>query len=338
MKKLVFVIVFVLLAVGGFYILSKGYNKAKEGYDDTHEQQKEQQQPDKKAAVNLNAADDADISDQKDGASDYNPAIWKIEHNGKTSYLFGSIHVGDKSMYPLPEKVMQAFSDSDTLAVEADISKVDQMEMAQMVQQMALDMENPLPTVLSEKTKAKYDIYCEKQASTCQMVKIFEPWMAAITIEAMNIMQLGYSEDLGIDKFFLRSAENKEVVELESIKSQLTMLDQMPKDLQDYMVFGAVIKDEEDFTKLMTAWRTGQLDDLMEKTEAETLALGIPEDVMNQFNDIFLYKRNQVMADGIADLINQGKSVFAVVGAAHYAGKNSVNQYLEEKGFKIERM
>ncbi len=274
----------------------------------------------------------------KSSEDDYSPAMWKIEHKGKTSYLFGSIHVGDKSMYPLPKKVMDAFSASNTLAVEADVTKVNQMEMAQTIQKLALDLENPLPTVLSEKTKKQYDVYCETETATCNMVKVFEPWMAAMTIEVMGVMKAGYSDKLGIDQFFLTGANNKEIVELESIQGQLELLDSMPKELQDFMMLGAISKDSEDFEELMKAWKTGALDEFMQEAEKDVKDLGISEEVANQFNDIFLYQRNQVMADGIADLIKQGKSVFAVVGAAHYAGENSVNQYLEEKGFKIERL
>mgnify|MGYP000745927813 CR=1 FL=1 len=54
--------------------------------------------------------------------------------------------------------------------------------------------------------------------------------------------------------------------------------------------------------------------------------------------DALLYNRNKGMADGIAKHIEQGKSGFAVVGAAHYGGDKSVNHYLEEKGFKVERV
>lgn len=270
--------------------------------------------------------------------ADYNPAMWKIEHNGKTSYLFGSIHVGEKDMYPLPKKVMDAFASTNTLAVEADITKVDQAKMGQMVQQLAIDFENPLPTVLSEKTKKEYDVYCEKETATCNMVKIFEPWMAAMTIEVMGVMKAGYSDQLGVDKFFISGAENKDIVELESVEGQLKILDEMPKELQDFMMLGAITKDAGDFKEMMAAWKTGTLEAFMEQAEQDAEDMGISEEVAEQFNDIFLYKRNKVMADGIADLIKQGKSVFAVVGAAHYAGDNSVNDYLEEMGFKIERL
>ncbi len=331
MKKIIYVLLLVAILVGGFYFLSDVFNKTKTVTEEVTEQKstKVEESTDKKMA--------SQASDAESQLA-YTPAIWKIEHKGKTSYLFGSIHVGEKNMYPLPENVMQAFSETEVLAVEANIANVNQMEMARMVQEMAMDLENPLPTVLSERTREQYEIFCKKQSSTCNMVKIFEPWMAAMTIEAMSVIQLGYSEDLGIDKFFINGSKEKEIVELESLEGQLKLLDGMPKELQDYMVLGAVTKDANDFKDLMKSWKTGQMEQVMAQAEADSKAMGIPEDVMNEFNDLFLYKRNKVMADGIAAQMEQGKSVFAVVGAAHYAGKNSVQQYLEEKGFTIERL
>ncbi|NVK22285.1 MAG: TraB/GumN family protein [Kangiellaceae bacterium] len=268
----------------------------------------------------------------------YTPAIWKIEHNGKTSYLFGSIHGGDKSMYPLPEHITNAFNESEVLAVEIDLSKVNQMEMAQMVQTLAIDFENPLPTVLSEKTKQEFDKYCETAKNVCNMVNNFEPWMAAMTVEAFEFTKAGYSENYGIDKHFVSNAEGKEIVELESLGSQLNMLDQMPVALQDLMLLGAVSKEGDDFSELMTAWKTGNIEQVLVQAEQESKELGIDPVLLEQLNEIFLYQRNQAMADGIAEVIVSGKSIFAVVGALHYAGEKSVNHYLEEKGFKVERL
>lgn len=293
------------------------------------------------AVTDTSLADDTATSNSDENAStesDYDPSLWKIEHNGVTSYLFGSIHLGDQSMYPLPQEVTDAFAATNTLAVEIDINKINQMEMAQMVQTMAIDMENPLPTVLSEKTKEAYDTYCETAKAQCQMLNNFEPWMAAMTLEVINAAQSGYSDQLGIDKHFISNAQDKEIVELESLQMQLELLDGMSAELQDLMFFAAVTKEDDSTHDLIEAWKSGQVEAEMEKLEQESLDLGINSALLEQFNEIFLYKRNRHMADGIAELLNNGKSVFAVVGAAHYAGDNNVVDYLKEKGFTVEAL
>lgn len=341
MKKLLSLLLVLLIGFVG-YVLYQKYGKdvssaPKADTSVVNKTDEVKSDAGKKATVTVDE-ESKSSSAAEQPAINYSPSFWVLEHDGKKSYLFGSIHMGDKSMYPLPEKIMTAFEQSDTLAVEIDMTKIDQMEMAQMVQTMAIDMENPLPTVLSERTKKAYDVFCEKQKSTCNMIRPFEPWMAAMTLEAMAVMQAGYKEDLGIDNFFLRSASNKNIVELESLKSQLKMLDEMPAELQDFMMLGALTKDQDDLAEMFDAWKQGNIESVLEKAEEEARKLNVPEEVMNQFNDVFLYQRNQVMADGIAKLINEGKSVFAVVGAAHYAGKKNVIDFLEEKGFVVKAL
>lgn len=49
---------------------------------------------------------------------------WRIQDKeaGATVFLMGSIHVGKKEFYPLPQVIEKAFRESDALAVEVDTS------------------------------------------------------------------------------------------------------------------------------------------------------------------------------------------------------------------------
>lgn len=272
-------------------------------------------------------------------APSYNPAIWKVEHNGVTSYLFGSIHMGDQSMYPLPEKVRQAYAESDVLAVEIDLNNLNQLEIAQTIQQIAVTPGKPLKDHISEETATKYDEYCQRTSLPCAMFNNFEPWFVAASLEALSMQQQGYQEQLGIDKHFLSEANgNKEIVELESFDSQLAILDGMPLHLQELMLLGTVTRDEDGTEKLMQAWKTGDVETFLAEEQLSAKDQGVNEEDYAAFMDLFLYQRNQGMADGIAELLEHNKSVFAVVGAAHYGGEKSINYYLAQKGFKVTRM
>lgn len=285
-------------------------------------------------AENKTANDNADVT--SDG---YKPALWKIEHKGTTSYLFGSIHMGEESMYPLPQTVSQAFDASDTLAVEIDLSNMNQLEVAQKVQKLAIDRENPLETVLTEETLAEYKEYCEETQSPCQMFSFFEPWFAAMTLEALGFQKAGYNEKLGIDMHFLEQArDSKEIYELESIDAQLKIFDELPLKLQDMFLYTVVTKEGDEMPELMQAWKTGNVEVFIEDAKEDAKEKDVDEADYEHFMDIFLYERNRNMADSLATQMEQGKAIFAVVGAAHYAGDKSVNHYLEEKGFTVERV
>jgi len=49
------------------------------------------------------------------------PDLWKFEKHGNVSYLFGSIHIGSQDMYPMSDRVIEAYQGSDELVVEIDI-------------------------------------------------------------------------------------------------------------------------------------------------------------------------------------------------------------------------
>src|SRR5437016_5578755 len=48
------------------------------------------------------------------------PLIWEARSATNTVYLFGTIHVGARRMYPLSPAVENAFAASQVLALEAD--------------------------------------------------------------------------------------------------------------------------------------------------------------------------------------------------------------------------
>ncbi|PIB52543.1 TraB/GumN family protein, partial [Pseudomonas sp. 2995-1] len=57
--------------------------------------------------------------------------FYKVEEGSTTVYLLGSIHVGMEELYPLHESIETAFLESDHLAVEIDITDIDEMAMTQ---------------------------------------------------------------------------------------------------------------------------------------------------------------------------------------------------------------
>ena len=56
--------------------------------------------------------------------------FWKVTSKDNVAYLLGSIHLGSKSMYPLPKEIEDAFEHSALLAVEIDINHVEPAENA----------------------------------------------------------------------------------------------------------------------------------------------------------------------------------------------------------------
>ncbi len=54
--------------------------------------------------------------------------LWKISGGKNPGYLAGTIHVARKAMYPLDPDLELAIEESDFVALELDLTKVDQMK------------------------------------------------------------------------------------------------------------------------------------------------------------------------------------------------------------------
>src|SRR6267142_2173361 len=59
--------------------------------------------------------------------------LWRVSSAKNTSFLVGSVHVGKKEVYPLPDEVEKAFAQCKTLVMELDPSNVDQAAVAKII-------------------------------------------------------------------------------------------------------------------------------------------------------------------------------------------------------------
>src|SRR5574343_296708 len=59
--------------------------------------------------------------------------MWEVESDKNKVYLLGSIHIGKEEMYPLPQVIEDAYNESPNIAFEIDITKVNQMEVMELM-------------------------------------------------------------------------------------------------------------------------------------------------------------------------------------------------------------
>src|ERR1017187_3778586 len=59
--------------------------------------------------------------------------MWKVSSASNSAYLLGSVHLGDKSFYPLPSVIENAFAASSVLIVEVDTRKINPLEAQQLM-------------------------------------------------------------------------------------------------------------------------------------------------------------------------------------------------------------
>lgn len=297
-----------------------------------------------KDATESTSQKEADTS--KNDASQ--PLLYRVtDKSGNVLWLFGSIHVGREDYYPLPDYVLNAFHQSDSLAVELDIVAFEKDMSAQMsailplVYQDGTTISDHIPKELYDKC---VDILKEYN-SYLSGLDIYCPAFWSSMIDSLMVAELGGDVDLGIDRHLLDLANkaNKEILEIESAKFQYQMMADFDDDVQIALLESSVEsyedkkKAKEDLKDMMDLWASGD-----EKAFAEYLAAD-DEDMTEEekqsyakYEKAMLTDRNLSMAQYARQALASGKEVFICVGAAHIVGEGAVVDLLEEQGYIVE--
>ncbi len=253
--------------------------------------------------------------------------FWEVSSDSATVYLLGSIHLGEKKLYPMDKVITDAFNKSDYLVVEVDMNNVNPFELMKRAYLKDGDsLKNYISSEIYNKLKTEFDKLNISQSFYSKM----KPWFAVLTLMNMKMTAEGFDAASGIDMHFLNEAKqnNKEILELETADFQIAMLDSILGDMQDDFVLYSMqdidsAKSEVD--GMYKAWGNGDVEALNEIVYAEY------DDMPNAegFKKAFIYDRNVGMAKKIAQFLKTGKTYFVVVGAAHLIGDKGVLKLLK---------
>ena len=262
--------------------------------------------------------------------------FWKVEKEGRTSYLLGTVHAWKREWLPLNPTIEKAFADSKTLAVELDAAK---MDMANAVQRMMLSGDDTLEARLGKSLYEQTKTGAAKlQVPEAAIAKI-KPWGAMLVLAATKLQQLGFSSDAGIDNYLIQkaTAAGKRVIELESGDQQLAMMDGLSARLQNAMLrefLSNMDGTPQIISDIVSAWKRGDADAAYKLNQK---GLSDPE-AKREFDDKFLYQRDVAMTRKVEELLRQPGPHFIAVGSLHLVGPKSIVEQLKAKGYRVEQI
>lgn len=276
------------------------------------------------------------------------PLLYKVtDGSGNVVWLFGSIHVGEDYFYPLPDYVTAAYESADALAVECDIVAFES--------DMGAQMEALKPLIYTDGTTIKdhipEELYNDSVAILqdygiySTMLDYYFPSMWFSFIDSILYEQLGVDSALGIDVHFLNRAhtEEKEILEVESVLFQYTMLANFSEPLQIMLLessvegYHAAEESGQAITELVEVWASGDEAAIAALLSEETEFESDEEKLLYQeYNDAMITQRNLAMAAFAEDALASGKEVFICVGAAHVVGPGAMAELLAERGYTVE--
>ena len=260
--------------------------------------------------------------------------LWRISKGGRTSYLFGTIHVARLEwMFPGPT-VMQSLNASDTLALEMDL--LDPDIQARMSRQMGADGAQPVPPPLKERLQRQVEAACLAPAAMAAL----SPEMQLTTLSVLVSRPDGLDPSYGIDLFlagFGRGAK-KAVISLETPELQMQALrapsaDEMIETLEQGLADLEADRVRPMLNRVAQVWAEADHEQL---TRYESWCDCVRTDADRRTLKRLLDDRNPGLADKLAELHAAGKNVFAAVGSLHMIGPLGLPALMAQRGFVVQ--
>ncbi len=266
--------------------------------------------------------------------------FWQVTSARASVYLMGSIHFADKSFYPLRQEIVDVFEKSDALVVELDINNIDHNAYHRLLLEKGMYKDgSTIKDVISEKTWLQLEQLLEKLHISYDDVKSYKPGILVLTLAAMQVMQMGFDPELGIDAYFLNKAVSdvsaKKIIELETLEQQVNLfLNIANGELLLKESLYSLDESESMMAEMVRYWKTG---------DKEKMNKLLFEDAVNEYPtfsaiyDSLIYQRNDQMVSKIDQMLKQQGSYFVVVGSGHLIGEKGIVNVLQEKGYDVKR-
>lgn len=258
--------------------------------------------------------------------------LWEVSGKGlgQPSYLYGTMHVGDKRAHQFSDATLAAFGRAKAYAGELDLGAVNPLDM---LQKMKLDSGQTLHGLFEAEEWAKVEEYFKTKLHSDPLqfdgYNIF--FLYSLIAQSQFKNQMGEA----VDMHFYKEAKKagKSLHGLETIDEQIGAINSMTVAEQKKMLLDAMDgKDAEgkgSMKKMMKYYAKGDLEAL--------LALSDDADYGDNFESAFLTKRNQNMAERMVPLM-EAQSTFVAVGALHLPGEEGVIARLRAMGYEVKAL
>jgi uncharacterized protein len=263
--------------------------------------------------------------------------LWKVQSEASTVYLFGSIHLLKKENYPLSQAIETAFEKSDILVVEANIQDQGKVNPQAIMEKGLYPPDDSIAEHLSPET---YEILKKETAKLSLPPEFFRmqrPWLLSMTLEAMELLKLGYDPRYGADYYFLSKASGrKKILELESVDEQVNLLAGLSEREQELLLL-LTLKDLQtaarEVDQAVRAWKSGDtkgMEAVMRKSFKDDPKLA-------PIHEKLIVERNRKMVSAVEEYLQKKGTYFVVVGAGHLTGDRGIIEELRKKGYPVEQ-
>ncbi len=280
-------------------------------------------------------AADAPAADPAEPAQDRG-FLWRLERDGRTSYLYGTVHLARAEWTQPGPQVTAALRESDVVALEIDIA--DPVMAQRLRDAMAAQRRFPLTPALHERLQRQLALACLPPA----LMQALSPELLATTLVALSARVDGLDPAWGIDPAIGAAARaaGKPVLSLETPEQQLALLHTAhAEDAMDsisQMLDSLEAGDARQMLlRVAQVWADGD-DAQLERYADWCDCTGSERE--RALMAALLSGRNPALADGIDAQHQAGRRIFAAVGSLHLMGLQGLPALMVARGYRVERV
>ncbi|MBO0939055.1 TraB/GumN family protein [Fibrella sp. HMF5335] len=261
-----------------------------------------------------------------------NALLYEVTGNGLTapSYLYGTFHLVCPNDLVITDAMKKAMADTRQVYLEVDMD--DPSLMANMQKAMVLPQGKTAKDYLSADDYKLLNDYMTKTMSVkLDLVNTFRP----IGLTSFLVMGMLHCQPASYDMTFAQMAakDKKEVLGLETMESQLAVLDKKPLEKQ-FKELADLARDPEkaqkEFADLLAAYKAKNLNQMKEVMKKSSTA--------GEFAEMEGPLLNERNANWIPVIEKAAKTTptFFAFGAGHLIGDKGVIALLKKQGYSVK--
>ncbi|MBO4838576.1 MAG: TraB/GumN family protein [Lachnospiraceae bacterium] len=283
------------------------------------------------------------------------PLFYKVtDPEGGSMWLLGTIHIGDIRTSYLPQEIYDALLSSDALAVEIDVTNMEERldeddDLLEAYQEAIIYMDGSnaydhLTDEQGDKLERALKLYGGDMLASLLNYNVAT--LSSVLEQEMLPLSRSHSYDHGVDNQLVDMAKKNDIPirDVEDFVEHISLLSSFSEKLQalilEETIDGGRYGGNLGAAELFEVWCRGDEEEItkaFEEEEEEDEDLTEEEKaLLEEYNQGMMAIRNAKMIETAQDYMASEDTVFFAVGLAHLMGEEGIVNSLRNMGYTVE--
>lgn len=252
--------------------------------------------------------------------------LWKVSRpsSSHTSYIFGTIHLQDSTVFRQRDTVLTLLHTCTTFAAELHLDSAQKIMMNPgVIMRSSGSLYDDLDTPTVRRLISLVD---KRMPGVSALITRMKPG-ALTALLAMGQHEATAPEAMDVFLWNLAKRKHRNTVGLEYVSEQIQVLDTMGVEGLRRIARDTADEDADELQRMVDAYRNEDLDELTIMASDTSMLASNERESLND-------DRNHRLVDRMIPFLERGRT-FIAVGALHLTGNESVIALLRKRGWTV---